>query len=113
GRDLLRRLQARIAAIESGDIAELALIGTPAGILDAAEKIALELGKFIGRNWKAGHVETFDRLEHHLLPRTRTIAGETRDQLVCRIAQFADVKIVKRWIVVGTRAHRWSADRDR
>jgi hypothetical protein len=41
GDDLLRRLQARIAAVEAGDVAEFALIGAAARILDAAEKIFL------------------------------------------------------------------------
>jgi hypothetical protein len=52
GDDLLRRLQARIAAVEAGDVAELALIGTAARILDAAEQIFSRLGELIGRNRK-------------------------------------------------------------
>src|SRR6185437_15720407 len=50
GRDLLGRLQARVAAVQSRNIAEFALIGTTARILDAAEKIMPDVGKLIGRN---------------------------------------------------------------
>src|SRR5439155_8353961 len=38
GGDLLRRLETRVAAVETGNVAELALIGATAGILYAAEK---------------------------------------------------------------------------
>ena len=41
GDDLLRDLQPRIAAIEAGDVAELALIGAAGRKLDAAEEILL------------------------------------------------------------------------
>src|SRR6202043_1998062 len=45
GDDLLRRLEARIAAIEARDVAELALIGTTARILNAAKEILFDLGE--------------------------------------------------------------------
>src|SRR5581483_12463741 len=57
GYDLLRRLQARIAAIESRDIAEFALIRTAARILDAAEEIARQLREFVSGDRKARHVD--------------------------------------------------------
>src|SRR4029077_15980671 len=113
GGDLLRRLQARIAAIESGDIAEFALIGTSARILDAAEEIALELGKLVGRNRQTGTLETLDGLEDPLPLRAGRIARQMRDQLVRRITQFADMNIVERRIVVGTGADRRATDRYR
>src|ERR1700710_2486611 len=71
GGDLLRRFQPRIAAAKSGDIAEFALIGAAAGILNAAKKVTLDLGEFIGRNRKLGHVEAVVSLQHHLLLRPR------------------------------------------
>jgi len=57
GRDLLRGFQPRVAAVKSRNIAELALIGTAARILDAAEEIAPEVGKLIGWKRKPRHVE--------------------------------------------------------
>ncbi len=96
GGDLLRGFEARITAIKSGDIAEFALIGATARILDAAEEIPLDVGQFIGRNRKLGHVEAVDGLQHHLLLGAGRIAREPRDQVVGRIAEFADVKVVER-----------------
>ncbi len=113
GDDLLRRLETRIAAVQSRDVAEFALIGTAARILDAAEEILLDLGKLIGRNRKLGHRHAIGGLEHHLLRRTRGIARQPRDQLVGRIAEFADMEIVERGIVVRAGADRRSADRHR
>ncbi len=49
GGDLLRRFETRIATVQPRDVAEFALVGAPAGVLDAAEKIAPDLGKLIGR----------------------------------------------------------------
>ena len=72
GDDLLRRLEARIAAIEAGDVAEFALIGTAARILDAAEEILSGLGELIGRNRKLGHRQAVGGLQHHLLRRAAT-----------------------------------------
>src|SRR3974390_1625869 len=66
GRDLLRRLDARVAAVEPGNIAKLALVRTAARVLDAAEEIALELGKLVSGHRKTRHVETIDRLDHDL-----------------------------------------------
>src|ERR1700679_1300678 len=76
GGDLLRRFEAWITAVKSRDIAEFALIRATAGILDAAEKIPLDVGEFIGRNWKFGHVETVGGLQHHLLLGPRRVAGK-------------------------------------
>ncbi len=113
GDDLLRRLQPRIAAIEARNVAELALVGAAARILDAAEEIAGDLGKLIGRDRKPGHVEPVGGLQHDLPLGPRRIARQPRDQLIGRIAEFADMEIVERRIIVRTGADRGSADRDR
>src|SRR5258708_34829291 len=64
GDDLLRRLETRIAAIETRYIPEFALIGATARILDAAEKRPFDLGELIGRNWKIGHCDAAAGLPH-------------------------------------------------
>src|SRR5260370_7577254 len=69
GDDLLRRLETRIAAIESRYIAEFALIGATARILDAAEKIPFDLAELIGRNWNIAHGDPALGLHPHLFPR--------------------------------------------
>ena len=112
GDDLLRRLEPRIAAIESRDIAEFALIGATAGILDAAEKVPFDLGELIGRNWKIGHSHAVVGLQHYLLRRPREIARQPRDQVVGRITQLADMEIVERRIVIRAGADRGAANRD-
>ena len=113
GDDLLRRLQARVAAIEAGDVAELALIGTAARILDAAEEVFLHFRQLIGRNRKLGHRQAIVGLQHHLLLGTRRILRQPGDELIGGVAEFADMEIVERGIVIRTRAHRRPADRDR
>src|SRR3569832_2153301 len=87
GRNLLRRLDARVTAVEPGNIAKLALIGTSARILNAAQKVAVELGEFIGGKRKACHVETVGRLEYDLILRARDPSRQPPDQFVGRIAQ--------------------------
>ncbi len=111
--DLLRALEPGIAAVEAGNIAELALIGTAARILDAAQEVMLDIGEFIGRDRKAGHLDAIDRRQHLLLLGTGRIARQARDQFVGRVAQFADVEIVERGIVIRTGADRRPPDRDR
>ena len=113
GDDLLRRLEARIAAVETRDVAELALIGTAARILDAAEEIFSDLGQLIGRNRKLGHGEAIGGLQHHLLLRPRRIARQPRDQFIGGVAEFADMEIVERGIIVRAGADRRPADRNR
>ena len=93
--DLLRRFQARITAVEAGNVAEFALIRTAAGILNAAEEIARNFGQFVSGNRKARHIEPVGGLQHHLLRRPRRIAREARDQVIGGITQFADVQIVE------------------
>ena len=113
GDDLLRRFQARIAAVEAGDVAELALIGAAARILDAAEEIFFDLGQLVGRNRKLASSHAIGGLQHHLLLGARRIARQTRDQFVGGIAEFADMEIVERGIIIRTGADRRPADRDR
>ena len=113
GDDLLRRLEPRIAAVQSGDVAEFALIWATARILDRTEEIFPDLGKLVGRNRKVGHGDAIGGLQDHLLRRARGIARQTRDQLVRGIAEFPDMQIVERGIVIRTGADRRSADRNR
>ena len=67
--NLLRALQPRIAPIELRDVAELALIGTAARELDAAEEIALERSELVGRQRKIGQRAALARGEHDLARR--------------------------------------------
>jgi len=87
--------QARVAAVEARNIAEFALVGTAARILDAAEKIMPDVGELIGGNWKFGHVEPVGGLQHHLLLGARRITGDARDQLIGGVTEFADMKIIE------------------
>ena len=109
--DLLRRLKARVAAIQPWNVAEFALIGAAAGILDAAEKISFDLGKLVGRNWKLGHRHPIGGLKDDLPLRTGRISRQPRDQLIGRITEFTDMEIIERGIVVRAGAHRRAADR--
>ena len=113
GNDLLRRLQARVAPIEAGDVAELALIGTTARILDAAEQIFPHFRQLVGRNRKLGHRHAILGRQHHLLRGARRVARQPRDQFIGSVAEFTDMQIVERGIVIRARAHRRSADRHR
>ena len=106
-------LQARIAAVETGDVAEFALIGTAARILDAAEEVFLDLRQLVGRDRKLGHRQTVVGLQHHLLLGARRVARQSRDQFIGGVAEFADMEIVERGIVIRARAHRRPADRHR
>ena len=94
-----------------GNVAEFALIGTAAGILNGAEKIMLDVGEFVGRNRKAGHVETVGGFQHDLLLGPRRIARQPLDQIVGGVAEFPDMQIVERGIVVRAGRDRRSADR--
>jgi len=96
GGDLLGVFQARIAAIKSRDIAEFALIRATARILDAAEEVFSEFGKLRRQVAETGSCETVGGLQDHLPLRAGRIARKPRDQIVCRIAEFTDMKIVER-----------------
>src|SRR5204862_6965594 len=54
GNDLPRRLHPRLAAVETGDVAELAEIRTAGRELYRAEQIAAERHHVIGRQWELG-----------------------------------------------------------
>ena len=67
GDDLLRRLEARHAAVKAGDVAELALVGAAAGELDAADQILPELDEPVGGDREAAERQPLLGGEPHLL----------------------------------------------
>ena len=73
----------------------------------------LDVGQFVGGDRKFGHVEPVGGFEHDLPFGPRRIARQTCDQIVRRITEFADVKVVESWIVVGAGADRRATERDR
>ena len=95
GDNLLRPLQARVAAVQPGNIAEFALIGAATGILDAAEEIMVDLGEFVSRNRKLGHCDAIAGFQHHLLRLPRTILRQPRNQVIGGVSQLADMQIVE------------------
>src|SRR3954462_4265208 len=86
GDDLLRRLQARIAAVKTGNVAEFALIRTAARVLDATEEVLLHLGHLVGWKRKLGHRQTVGRLQNDLLLRPRRVARQARNKIVGGVA---------------------------
>src|SRR5207248_2642490 len=110
--DLLRRLEARVAAIETRDVAEFALIGTTAGVLNAAEEIPFHFDEFVCRNRELRHRHAIFGFKNNLPLRTGRIARQPRDQLIGRIAKLTDVEIVERGIIVRAGADGGTADRN-
>ena len=109
GGDLLRCLEARIAAVQRRDVAELALIGTAAGELDAADEVFAELRELISRHRKVGQLAPHDRLQNDLAFRPRDVLFKPSEQLVGGVAHFADVEIVEVRVLLGTSRHRRAA----
>ena len=105
--------EARVAAVEAGDVAELALIRAAAGILDAAEEIPFHIGELIGRDRKLRHRHAVLGRQHDLLLGARRIARQDLEQLIGGVAELADMEIVERRIIIRARADRGTAERDR
>ena len=95
------RLQARHAAVEARNVAELALIGAAARELDAAEEIAVDLGQLIGRRRQLGQRPALLGGQHHLPRRAAHARGQEGEKRLGRVAEFADVQIVEVGIESG------------
>ena len=109
GGDLLRRLEARVAAVQRRDVAELALVGAAAGELDAAEEVAVELRQLVGRHREFGQLAPLDAWSDDLALRPRRIARQPVEQLVGGVAQLADMKVVEIGIVLRAGRDRRAA----
>ena len=113
GRDLLGRLQARDAAVEPRDVAELALVGAAAGELDAAQKVAVDLGQLVGRLRELGQRPPLARGQHHLPCRAGAVLLQPGEQLVGGVAELADVQVVELRIELRAGRHRGPAQHRR
>ena len=113
GADLRGGLESRIASVERGNVAELALVGTAAGELDAADEITAELRQLIGRDRKLGELAPLARGQHDLADRARGVLLEPREQFVGCVAHLADMQVVEIRIVFGTGRDRRAAQHNR
>ena len=93
---LLRRLQARVAAVERGDVAELAGERAAAGELHRAQQIIADLDAIVGRRGKIGHRQALDRAVDELLlgPLDRFVQPlEQAQRRVAGLAAMQDVDV--------------------
>ena len=111
GQDLLRLLEARLAAIERRDVAELAAVRAAAGELHRAQHVFAAVDQVIGRDRKVRQRQAVGGLEALLRRRPADIAIERGDQRVGRIADFADMEIVEFAVELRAGGDRRAADR--
>jgi hypothetical protein len=111
--DLSGSLQQRNAAIKAGNVAKFATVGTTTGELDAAQEVAIDLSQFVGRRRAVGERSALVGGQHHLLWRPGAIRGQTNEQLLGRVAQLAEVKVVELAIIVRAGRHRRPAEHGR
>ena len=108
--DLLGRFQARLAAVKRRDVAEFAAIGTAAGELDRREQIPLQQHLVIRWQRKIGERQALFCLEAHLLRGWLDARIKQRDQVIRRVAEFADMQVVECGIHVRRAGHRGAAE---
>jgi hypothetical protein len=94
GRNLGRRLEPWLPAVEVGNIAELAEIRTAARELQRQHQIVLQRDQIVGRNREIMQWQPILGFEAQLHGRPRDALIEPRDQRVRGISHFADVEIV-------------------
>ena len=95
GDDLLRRLQPRLAAVEAGDVAELAAIGTAAGELQRQHQVVPQRDQVVGRHREI--VRAAGAPWSRSAPAraaARRSASSARDQPVGGVAELAEVQVV-------------------
>src|ERR1700722_1362631 len=93
--NVLGSLQARIAAIESRDVAKLALIGTAARKLDVGEEIFFELAEVIGGDGEIIERCPLDSVQTLLPSGPLEAFVYCRDDAGRRIAKFSHMQIVE------------------
>jgi hypothetical protein len=109
GGDLGRCFEPRLTAVEIGNVAELAEIGTAAGELQGQHQVVLQWDEVVGRDWKILQRKSLLGFQSQLRGRTRDTRIEAGDELIGRIAEFANVQVVDVGIHFGRRRHRRSA----
>ena len=106
GGDLGRCFEPRLTAVEIGNVAELAEIGTAAGELQGQHQVVLQRDEVVGRNREILQRQPILGLEAQLCGRARDALVEARDQLIGRVPDLADVEIVDIRVHFGRRRDR-------
>ena len=108
--DLLRRLHARLAAVEAGDVAELAGVGTARRELQRAQQVSSERDRAVGRHREFGQRQALLGVEANLFARAAHVIVEQADQRVGGVTHFAAVEIVDVRIHFGRSRDRGPAE---
>jgi hypothetical protein len=113
GGELMRRLQARLPAVQGGYVAELATVGASAGELQAGQQVAVEREQVVGRNGEIVERQPLPGFAAHLRGGRRRGLIKPRDQIVGPVADLADVEIVGFRIIFRRRGDGRSAQHRR
>src|SRR5262249_37429644 len=93
--DLLGCLQARVAPVELGDVAELAAVRAARGELDAREEVLLDVDQAVGGSREVREGRAVGSREAKLLLRALAALREPRVEGTGRVAQLSQVQDVE------------------
>src|SRR5262249_57314480 len=89
-----RGLEPRLPAIKVGNVAEFAQIGAAAGELQSQHEIVLQRDQVVGRDREIVQRNAVLGFQAQLRARARDTLVEAGDELIGRVTELADVKVV-------------------
>ena len=104
--NLLRRLEPRIAAVQPGNVAELARVRAAARELDARDEVLSQPDEGVRGHGKVRHGQPLHRLEADLTRRAAVVGVEVLEEPVGAVAQLAQMQHVGLGIVLGAAGRR-------